>query len=322
MIDLCILGTGGTMPMPERALASLYIRSGGHAMLIDCGEGTQIGIQRLSWGIQCIDAILLTHYHADHCSGLPGMLLAITKSGRTKPLHIYGPVGLERIVTGLRVIAPALGYPIVLHELTEGEGMQPFSQLGMTITPFPLRHEVPCIGYRFYLPRPAKFAPERARALGIPMKLWSVLQRGESVTADGRVFEPEQVLGGARKGICFLYATDTRPVQAIVRHGQGSDLMILEGMYGAEEKLPLAYKNCHMLFRESAQLARDAGTKQLVLTHFSTAVEEPEAFLPNAQAVFPNTQCAVDGMTLTLRYPEEEQPRKVGEERSCGACSD
>ena len=108
MIDLCTLGTGGTMPLPDRALASLYVRVGGRAVLVDCGEGTQIGIQRLSWGIQCIDAILLTHYHADHCSGLPGMLLAITKAGRTAPLHIYGPIGLERVVAGLRVIAPSL----------------------------------------------------------------------------------------------------------------------------------------------------------------------------------------------------------------------
>ena len=269
MIDLCTLGTGGTMPLPDRALASLYVRVGGRAVLVDCGEGTQIGIQRLSWGIQCIDAILLTHYHADHCSGLPGMLLAITKAGRTAPLHIYGPIGLERVVAGLRVIAPSLSCPIVLHEIIDD--YSPFAAIGLTITPFPLRHEMPCIGYQFHLPRPALFDPIRARG----------------------------------RGITFVYATDTRPVPGIVRMGQDSDLMILEGMYGAEEKLPLAHKNCHMLFREAAQLARDAGTKRLLLTHFSTSIETPEEFLLNAQAVFPETTCATDGMTLTLRYPEE-----------------
>ena len=157
MIDLCTLGTGGTMPLPDRALASLYVRVGGRAVLVDCGEGTQIGIQRLSWGIQCIDAILLTHYHADHCSGLPGMLLAITKAGRTAPLHIYGPIGLERVVAGLRVIAPSLSCPIVLHEIIDDYST--FAAIGLTITPFPLRHEMPCIGYQFHLPRPALFDP-------------------------------------------------------------------------------------------------------------------------------------------------------------------
>lgn len=303
MIDLCTLGTGGTMPLPDRALASLYVRVGGRAVLVDCGEGTQIGIQRLSWGIQCIDAILLTHYHADHCSGLPGMLLAITKAGRTAPLHIYGPIGLERIVSGLRVIAPSLSCPIVLHEIIDD--YSPFAAVGLTITPFPLRHEMPCIGYQFHLPRPALFDPIRARAQEIPVKLWSILQRGETVSMDGQTYYPHQVLGQPRRGITFVYATDTRPVPGIVRMGQDSDLMILEGMYGAEEKLPLAHKNCHMLFREAAQLARDAGTKRLLLTHFSTSIESPEEFLPNAQAVFPETTCATDGMTLTLRYPEE-----------------
>ena len=107
MIDLYTLGTGGTMPLPDRALASLYVRVGGRAVLVDCGEGTQIGIQRLSWGIQCIDAILLTHYHADHCSGLPGMLLAITKAGRTAPLHIYGPSATSFICRVRRCLTPS-----------------------------------------------------------------------------------------------------------------------------------------------------------------------------------------------------------------------
>ena len=199
MIDLCTLGTGGTMPLPDRALASLYVRVGGRAVLVDCGEGTQIGIQRLSWGIQCIDAILLTHYHADHCSGLPGMLLAITKAGRTAPLHIYGPIGLERIVSGLRVIAPSLSCPIVLHEIIDD--YSPFAAIGLTITPFPLRHEMPCIGYQFHLPRPALFDPIRARAQEIPVKLWSILQRGETVSMDGQTYYPHQVLGQPRTGI-------------------------------------------------------------------------------------------------------------------------
>ena len=290
MLDLCTLGTGGTMPMPDRALSALYARVNGRAILIDCGEGTQVGVQRLGWGMQCIDGILISHFHADHCSGLPGMLLALTKAMRTEPLHIYGPVGLTQVVNGLRVIAPQLTFPVILHEIT---GQTEFELIGMKVVAFPLDHGIPCLGWRLHLPRKAAFDPEKARALNIPLPLWKSLQKGESAEVDGRVIHPEDVMGAPRQGITVLYATDTRPV----------DLMILEGMYGAEEKLPLAIKNHHMLYREAAALARDAEAGRLLLTHFSTSIEEPEEYIDNARAVFPDTDVAVDGMTLTLQYP-------------------
>lgn len=300
MLDLCTLGTGGTMPLPDRALSALYARVNGHALLIDCGEGTQVGVQRLGWGMQCIDAILITHYHADHCSGLPGMLLALTKAMRTAPLHIFGPVGLTAVVSGLRVIAPQLSFPIVLHELS---GQAEFDAIGLHITAFPVEHAMPCLGYRLHLARQAAFDPQKAKAQGIPLPLWKVLQRGETVQADGLTFRPEDVMGAPRKGITVLYATDTRPVDVIAEMGFRCDLMILEGMYGAEEKLPLAVKNHHMLFREAAALARDAEAGRLLLTHFSTSMESPEDFLQNAQDIFPDTALASDGMTLMLQYP-------------------
>ena len=299
MLDLCTLGTGGTMPMPDRALSSLYARVNGRALLIDCGEGTQVGVQRLGWGMQCIDGILISHFHADHCSGLPGMLLALTKALRTEPLHIYGPVGLTQVVNGLRVIAPQLTFPVVLHELT---GQTEFELIGLKITAFPLDHGIPCLGWRLHLPRSAAFDPERARALNVPVPLWKALQRGEAVEAAGRTILPAEVTGPPRKGITVLYATDTRPVEAIPELGFRCDLMILEGMYGAEEKLPLAVRNHHMLYREAAALARDAEASRLLLTHFSTSIETPDEYLPNAQAVFPDTLTAQDGMTLTLQY--------------------
>ena len=300
MLDLCTLGTGGTMPMPDRALASLYARVNGRAILIDCGEGTQVGVQRLGWGMQCIDAILISHFHADHCSGLPGMLLALTKALRTEPLHIYGPVGLTQVVNGLRVIAPQLTFPVVLHELT---GQTDFELIGMTITAFPLDHGMPCFGFRLHLPRKAAFDPDKARALNVPLPLWKLLQRGEIAEVDGRVIRPEDVMGAPRQGITVVYATDTRPVEDIPNLGFRCDLMILEGMYGAEEKFPLAVKNHHMLYREAAALARDAETGRLLLPPFSTSVEDPEEHIDNARAVFPDTDVAVDGMTITLQYP-------------------
>jgi ribonuclease Z len=301
MLDLCTLGTGGTMPMPERALSAMYVRVGGRSLLIDCGEGTQVGVQRLGWGMRCIEGILISHFHADHVSGLPGMLLALTKALRTEPLHIYGPVGLTQVVTGLRVIAPQLTYPIVLHELT---GQTDFSLIGLEITAFPLDHGMPCLGWRLHLPRSAAFDPVKARALSVPLPMWKLLQRGEPVDVDGRVIHPADVTGAPRKGVTVLYATDTRPVDAIPDLGFRADLMILEGMYGHEEKLPLAVKNHHMLYREAAALARDAEAQRLLLTHFSTSIEDPQEFLQNARDIFPDTDCAADGMTLTLQYPD------------------
>ena len=299
MIDLCTLGTGGSIPMPDRALSSLYVRVNGRLLLLDCGEGTQTGIRKVGWGFQNMDAILLTHFHADHCGGLPGLLLSIAKTSRTEAIHVYGPVGLQRVMAGLMVVCPPMPYPIILHELQGGER---FSAIGLQITCFPVNHSVPCLGYRFDLHRAAAFDPQKAKALGVPLPLWRVLQQGEAVTFDGQRVEPGQVTGEPRKGLSFLFATDTRPVPALIEHGRGTDMMFLEGMYGQEEKRPQALKNRHMLFAEAAEIARQAGTKALALTHFSTSLEEPEADLPIAQAIFPDTACACDGMCLTLRY--------------------
>ena len=303
MIDLCTLGTGGSIPLHTRALASLYVRNGARALLVDCGEGTQVEIGRLGWGFLRIEALLLTHYHADHCSGLPGLLLALTKSGRTEPLHIWGPPDLRRVVTGLRVIAPQLGYEPVLHELPMTGGA--FEAAGLRVRAFPLDHGMPCLGYRFDMDRPREFLPEKAQAMGIPPRYWSVLQRGEAAEANGMRWDPEQVLGPERRGLSFIYATDTRPTPTITEAGRNTDLMILEGMYGDEEDFPKALKNRHMLSRESAALARETRTARLLLTHFSTAVEDPETLLPPARALFPETDCAFDGMTLTLGWTEK-----------------
>ena len=299
MIDLCTLGTGGSMPMPDRALSSLYVRVRGRLLLIDCGEGTQTGVRKAGWGFVHVDAILLTHFHADHCGGLPGFLLSMAKTPRTEPVHIYGPEGLRQVVSGLCVVCPPMPFPVILHEL---RGEETFEAIGLKVTCFPVHHSVPCLGYRFELPRAGAFDPEKARALNVPLPLWRLLQQGEAVEIEGQRVEPRQVMGEPRKGLSFLFATDTRPVPAIVKHGREVDMMFLEGMYGKDDKRPQALKNRHMLFAEAAELARQADAKALTLTHFSTSVDEPEAFLPTAQAIFPKTTCATDGMCVTLRY--------------------
>lgn len=311
MVEMCTLGTGGTLPLPNRGLSSLYIRVNGQAMLIDCGEGTQVGVRRLGWGFRCVDGIALTHFHGDHCTGLAGMLLSMEKAGRDTPFVIYGPLGLRKVVEGLCVIVPRLSFPVMLEEY-DREGLD-FEMIGLKIHAFPVDHGIPCYGFRMELERAPVFDPEKAKALGVPVTEWKKLQAGDSVRVGLHRIRPEQVRGPARKGIQFVYCTDTRPCENIRKAGQDTDLMVLEGMYGEEEKMPQALKNHHMLFREAAELAKEACTGNLVLTHFSTSLDDPESALPAAQAVFPNTLAARDGMKITLNYPtgREKAPMKT-----------
>ena len=299
MLELCMLGPGGALPLPDRGLTACYLRVRGRGLLIDCGEGTQTAIRRLGWGFRCIDGMLITHYHGDHCGGLPGFLLSLGKAERREPFHIWGYTGLKAIVEGLRVVAPVLPFPVVLHEFS-GERVE-LSMIGLEITGFRLDHGVPCYGWRLELPRQGAFQPQRAKALGVPVRDWKRLQAGETV--DG--VTPEQVMGPPRQGIRLLYATDTRPTPDIIRYGRGADLMILEGMYGDETKRAQAEKNRHMLFAEAATLAREAGAKRLLLTHFSNCIDDPQAYLSLAQAIFPATEAAMDGQCLTIHYPAE-----------------
>lgn len=299
MIDVYLLGTGGMMPLPGRALTSLYIRHNGKVLLIDCGEGTQTEIRRASLRFKPIDAILITHFHADHISGLPGLLLTLGNEGRIDPLHMYGPAGLERVVNALRVIVGELPFGIVFHEMPIGENSRFFCS-GLWVDAFPLDHGMPCFGYRFDLERPGLFDPVRAKQRGIPVHLWSRLQKGEHL--DG--FAPEDVLGQPRQGLRLLYATDSRPVPLMAELGQNADLLILEGMFGEPEKLERAIEAKHMLMMEAAEIAAEAKPKQLWLTHFSPANPEPEGFLEQVREIFPETIVGRDGMFVQLRFPE------------------
>lgn len=298
MIDVTLLGTGGMMPLPGRFLTSLYVRTNGRAILIDCGEGTQTAIRTATLRFKCIDAICLTHYHADHVSGLPGLFLTLGNEGRTEPVHLYGPVGLTRVISAFLTIVGELPYDLILHELPHED--TEFDAANLTVTASPAEHGMPCLYYRLSLSRPGKFDPEKARRSGVPLPLWGQLQKGLSVGG----YSPSDVLGPSRRGLTLLYATDTRPVDRIALLGREADLMVLEGMFGEEEKLARAMETHHMTMQEAANLAKNANAKELWLTHYSPATPHPEEFEEAIREIFENTCAATDGMTTCLRFDE------------------
>lgn len=303
MLDVCLLGTGGTLPLANRWLTSLMVRYKGHAVLIDCGEGTQIAAQKAGLSLKPIDKLLLTHLHADHISGLPGLLLSMGNMGRTESLSIIGPQGTERAVSALRSIAPNLPFDIQVSELETDEELMYF--LECDIRAFRVQHGVPCYGYSIELPRGGKFDAARAREQEIPLPFWNRLQRGESIEDGGRLYTPDMVLGAPRKGLKLTYCTDTRPLPAIAAAAAGSDLFICEGMYGEDDMLPKALENRHMLFSEAARLAADAGgVKELWLTHFSPSLPNPKAYREAARAIFPATEIPRDGWQKTLVFED------------------
>ncbi|MDO4323401.1 MAG: ribonuclease Z [Lachnospiraceae bacterium] len=303
MLDVCLLGSGGMMPLPYRWLTSLMTRFNGSNLLIDCGEGTQIAIKEKGWSFKPIDTICFTHYHGDHISGLPGLLLTMGNAERTEPLTLIGPKGLERVVNALRVIAPELPFPIIFKEIQGPE--QVFEQKGYKITAFRVNHNVTCYGYTIEIDRAGKFDVERAKAAEIPMKFWSRLQKGEIIESEGRTYCPEDVLGPARKGIKLTYCTDTRPVDAIAKQAEGADLFICEGMYGEPEKAAKAVEYKHMTFEEAARLARKARPEQMWLTHYSPSLVRPEEYIDHIRKIYPAIYPGKDGKTIELDFKDE-----------------
>ena len=285
------------MPLPDRFLTSLYVLTNGEGLLIDCGEGTQTAIRSAHLRFKCIKTLLLTHYHADHVSGLPGFLLTLGNEARTEPLHIYGPIGLKRVIAACRVIVPELPFEIIAHELPEDEESE-FEAGSLQVTAYPANHGMPCLSYVMRLPRPGKFDVAKAQSKHIPIKYWSMLQNG--VTVDG--FVPEDVLGAPRKGLKLVYSTDTRPIEGTVRLGKGADLMVLEGMFGEPEKRERAIVTHHETMQEAAELARQANASALWLTHYSPANPHPEEYCDIIKQIFPNTVIATDGMCTTLNF--------------------
>lgn len=302
MLDVCLLGSGGMMPLPYRWLTSLMTRFNGSSLLIDCGEGTQIAIKEKGWSFKPIDVICFTHYHGDHISGLPGLLLTMGNADRKEPLTLIGPKGLERVVNALRIIAPELPFEIIYKEITQPEEV--FEMNGYRLKAFRVNHNVVCYGYTLEIDRAGRFDVERAVAQEIPKPFWRFLQKGETIEDNGRIYTPDMVLGAARKGIKLTYCTDTRPTKSIVENAVDSDLFICEGMYGEKDKVAKAVEYKHMTFYEAANLAKEAGVKEMWLTHYSPSLNRPEEYMDDVRGIFKAAKAGKDGMSVELDFPE------------------
>lgn len=306
MIEMNLIGTAATMPTPERAVTAATLTCAGHTILFDCGEGTQAAARKSHAPIMRADAICLTHYHGDHIFGLPGYLQTMGSLGRTEPLYIFGPEGLTDVLDTMMKLCVFLPYelrPVVLP----AEGLKlcelmPGFPAEATLYPIATQHRVPSQGYRFTLSRPGRFMVEKARALNIPQKDWGRLQRGETVEVEGHAIAPADVLGEPRKGLSVVFTGDTIPCEAVREAAQGADLLIMEATYGENDQEALALEHGHSTFAGTAKLAAEAQVRRLWLAHYSGMIDDPAAYLSNAQAHFPETVCGEDGMTLTLAF--------------------
>lgn len=308
MIDITLLGTSALAPLPERALTSVFLSCGGHSILFDCGEGTQTAARKAGVSLMKTDIIALSHYHGDHIFGLPGLLQTMLSMNRTEPLYVTGPEGLREVLSDLLRLAGMLSYPVIPLFIPDNglclRGFIPGFRFDAALSAFPTEHRVPSRGYCFTLFRPGKFMPEKAKALGVPLKLWNQLQKGEKAEFDGVTVLPEQVLGEPRKGLKFVFSGDTAYCGSLIDASRGADLAVYDATYGENGQAELATEHGHMNFAQAADAAKKAGVKQLWLSHYSQMIQEPSDYLQNAAEIFENAVCGHDGLSAELKFEE------------------
>ena len=304
MPDICLAGTGGMLPLKDRFLTGCFLEYSGKAILIDCGEGMQVALAAADIKISRIEMIFITHNHADHVTGLPGLLLSMGNCSREEPLDIYMPEGAERVVRSLISVCGRLPFEVRLHTLPDKEAVNFIADKidpMLTVSTLPVKHSVKCLGYSLMLEKKPVFQPEKAKELDIPVKLWRVLHAGEAVTLDdGRTIQPDEVTGDKRPPVKVTYVTDTLPIKDIVGFAKDADLFICEGMYGDKDKKQSMNEKGHMLMQDACRLAAEAGVKRLWLTHYSPAEKHPENFEKELKKLFPQVLISKDGEKITL----------------------
>ena len=304
-MEAFILGCGGMMPLPYRHLTSVLLRRDGDLFLFDGGEGTQVSLRRLNLKWKKISAIFISHTHADHITGLPGLLMLSAQVDRTEPLYIYGPPKIkEYIETSRRVLDMYINYPIVVKEITAPCIVH--SGPDFYVRAFPLEHTKTCVGYTLEeMDRPGEFNPQKARELKVPVgPLWSQLQNGFEVqNTDGEIVKPEQVLGEKRSGRKFSFVTDTLFKPSIIDEVRGSDFLVCEGMF-EDALIDQAKEKKHMTAKQAATIAKEADVKRMVLIHYSPRYTDKELqiLLEEAQSVWPKAELSKDRMHIEIPY--------------------
>ena len=304
-MEAFILGCGGMMPLPYRHLTSVLLRRDGDLFLFDGGEGTQVSLRRLNLKWKKINAIFVSHTHADHVTGLPGILMLNAQVERTEPLFIFGPPKIkEYIETSRKVLDMYINYPIEVKEITAPSIV--FEGDGFYIRAFPLDHTKTCVGYTLEeLDRPGEFNPEKAELLNVPVgPLWGKLQKGQSVvSSDGKTVFPEDVMGKKRSGRKFSFVTDTLYKPSIAKEVYGSDLLVCEAMF-ENDLIDQAKEKKHMTAREAALIARDSNSLRMYMIHYSPRYndKELEKLLLQAREIYPGAELSKDRMCIDIPY--------------------
>ena len=305
MPDITLLGTGGMLPLKDRFLTSLYVEHEGKALLIDCGEGTQVAFAQHGLKLSRVKAICITHLHADHVTGLPGLLLSLGNTGACEKLQIYCGTSTVMTIKYLLMVTGGLPFDVEIVPLSEKKGTAfqiPALSPELTVRTLPLCHRTPCLGYQVELAKKPVFLPDKAKALAIPVQFYKTLHAGEDVyLPDGRFIRSADVTGEAREPLRITYTTDTLPTPEIIDFAKDSDLFICEGMWGTEEKRESMEQKRHMLMQDACRLAVRAQAKRLWLTHYSPAEKEPAQYADLLQSICPDVHISQDGDHITLK---------------------
>ncbi len=308
-LDVIFLGTSASAPTARRGTSALLVRRGGDRLLFDCGEGTQRQLLRSSTGLVDIEEIFVTHFHADHYLGLPGMLKTFALRMRETPLTVYGPPGLRDLFDALKRVFGKLTYPVELVELRAGDAL---NRDGYDICAFPVEHGVPALGYALVeAERPGRFDDAAADALGVPFgPERGALQRGEAVTvADGRTIRPEELVGPPRPGRIVVYSGDTASADVVAMLFASAELLIHEATFSEEDR-DRAKETMHSTARRAAEVARDAGVSMLALTHVSPRYAGSD-LLREAREVFPSTVLPRDFDLIEVPFRERGEPALI-----------